>query len=151
MKRILLGLLVSIGLAWGAVAQTLPSGDGGSPASNVTLQKAWRPSVNTLTVAAATTTPNFDNFQDFVVTLVHATCACTFANPSTTLVPGQAGTITFIQSATGSDTVAWGANFKFAGGTAPTLSTAANAVDVFSYKVITASKIVVSSGVLNAN
>lgn len=38
-----------------------------------------------------------------------------------------------VQDATGSRTLAWNSAYKFAGGTAPTLSTAANAVDVFTF------------------
>ena len=38
-----------------------------------------------------------------------------------------------IQDATGSRTVTWPATCKWVGGTAPTLSTAANAVDVISF------------------
>lgn len=38
-----------------------------------------------------------------------------------------------VQDATGSRTLAWNSAFKFAGGTAPTLTTTANAVDVFTF------------------
>lgn len=37
------------------------------------------------------------------------------------------------QSATGGRTMAWNATYKFVGGSAPTLSTAANAVDIFTF------------------
>lgn len=37
------------------------------------------------------------------------------------------------QDATGTRTLTWNAAFKFAGGTDPTLSTAANAVDIFTF------------------
>lgn len=49
---------------------------------------------------------------------------------------GQSGYIRIVQDATGSRTLAYHANWKFAGGTAPTLSTAANAVDLLFYQVI---------------
>jgi len=52
----------------------------------------------------------------------------TLANP-TNLTPGQTGSIFISQDATGSRTLAWGSYWDFAGGTAPTLTTAANAVD----------------------
>jgi hypothetical protein len=39
---------------------------------------------------------------------------------------GQIMTVEFLQDATGSRTVSWPANYKFAGGAAPVLSTAAN-------------------------
>jgi hypothetical protein len=37
--------------------------------------------------------------------------------------------LTIVQDSTGNRTVTWGADYKFPGGTPPTLSTAANAVD----------------------
>jgi hypothetical protein len=60
----------------------------------------------------------------------------TIANP-TGIVDGGVGLvfIRVIQDATGSRTVSWGTSFNFAGGTAPTLSTGANAVDVFTFVV----------------
>ena len=53
------------------------------------------------------------------------------ANP-TNIKPGQSGRIRVKQDATGSRTLAFGANWLFAGGD-PTLSTAANAIDVIAY------------------
>ena len=47
-------------------------------------------------------------------------------------VEGQAISILFTQDATGSRTIAWPASFRWAGGAAPTLSTAANARDLLS-------------------
>ena len=64
----------------------------------------------------------------------------TFDNPTTESV-GQSGTITLTQDGTGSRTGAWGTQFLWAGGTAPTLSTAANAVDRIDYVVVAADKI----------
>ena len=48
---------------------------------------------------------------------------------------GQAGSIFITQDGTGSRTASFNSVFKFAGGTAPTLSTAANAVDRIDYIV----------------
>lgn len=59
----------------------------------------------------------------------------TLSNP-TNLKVGQEGTIEITQDATGSRTLAYGANWLFSGGTDPTLSTAANAKDVLFYKVL---------------
>ena len=64
----------------------------------------------------------------------------TFANPTTESV-GQSGTIVLTQDGTGSRTASWGSQFLWAGGTAPTLSTAANAVDRIDYFVAAADKI----------
>ena len=64
----------------------------------------------------------------------------TLANPTNT-VAGQSGSIFITQDGTGSRTLAYGANFKFVGGTAPTLSTAAASVDRIDYVVASATKI----------
>ena len=53
----------------------------------------------------------------------------TLANP-TNLADGQPAQWRVIQDATGSRTLAYGSAFKWPGGTAPTLTTAANAVDL---------------------
>ena len=67
------------------------------------------------------------------------------AAPSNVKV-GQKGRLRIIQDATGSRTLSWHANFDFAGGTAPTLSTAAAAKDVLYYDCITASSILITVG-----
>lgn len=48
----------------------------------------------------------------------------------------QQGVIQITQDATGSRTLSYGANWKFAGGTDPVLSTAANAIDLLYYEVL---------------
>lgn len=57
----------------------------------------------------------------------------TAVNNPTNLTPGQRFTLEFVQDATGSRTLpakgSWGSAWTFVGGTAPTLSTAAHAVD----------------------
>lgn len=58
----------------------------------------------------------------------------TLDNPSN-IVAGQSGSIFISQDATGSRTLAYGSYYDFAGGTAPTLSTAASAVDRIDYVV----------------
>ena len=50
-------------------------------------------------------------------------------------VLGQSGSIFLVQDGTGSRTLSYSSHFKFPGGTAPTLSTAANAVDRLDYIV----------------
>ena len=64
----------------------------------------------------------------------------TVQNPTTESV-GQSGSIIITQDATGSRTCAWSNQFKWTGGTAPTLSTAANAVDRIDYLVVAADTI----------
>jgi len=64
----------------------------------------------------------------------------TLANPTNT-VAGQSGSIFITQDGTGSRTLAFGTNFKFVAGTAPTLSTAASSIDRIDYVVASATKI----------
>lgn len=85
----------------------------------------------------ATITPNFALANNFSVTLAGNR---TLANP-TNLTAGQSGVIVITQDATGSRTLAYGSNWKFATGTAPTLTTTAAAVDVLAYYVESASRI----------
>ena len=56
----------------------------------------------------------------------------TFAAPSNQVV-GQSGSIFITQDGTGSRTASFNSAFKFTGGVAPTLSTAANAIDRIDY------------------
>ena len=66
----------------------------------------------------------------------------TFGNPSNDgSAVGQSGSIFITQDGTGSRTASFHSDYKFAGGTAPTLSTAANAVDRLDY-VIKASGVI---------
>jgi hypothetical protein len=65
----------------------------------------------------------------------------TLDNPTNTK-NGQAGEIIITQDGTGSRTLAYGSNWKFAGGVDPVLSTTAGAVDVFSYKVVNSTFII---------
>jgi hypothetical protein len=51
---------------------------------------------------------------------------------------GQAGQIRLIQDGTGSRTTVWSSIFKFANGTTPSLSTAANAVDALEFNCVSA-------------
>lgn len=90
----------------------------------------------TLTISTATFTPNGSS-NNYSMTLVHASCPCTLANPSVTPVAGTGGQIVVIQSATGSDTIGtWGSQYEASGGTSTlVLSTGANAVDILSYYV----------------
>ena len=64
----------------------------------------------------------------------------TFAAPSNQVV-GQSGSIFITQDGTGSRTASFNSAFKFTGGVAPTLSTAANAIDRIDY-IIKASNVI---------
>ena len=95
-----------------------------------------RGSVSSLT-DGATITPDFAAANNFSVTLGGSR---TLANPSNQTA-GQMGTIIITQDGTGSRTLAYGTNYKFPGGTVPTLTTTANAVDALAYYVESASRI----------
>jgi hypothetical protein len=59
----------------------------------------------------------------------------------TNVVAGQSGVIRLVQDGTGSRTASWNSVFKFPGGTAPTLTTAANSVDLVAYHVESSTRI----------
>lgn len=109
--------------------------------SNQTFTKAQRGSIGTLT-DASTITSDFADKNNFTVTLGGNR---TLGNPSN-LTAGQSGVIVINQDATGSRTLAYGSYWKFAGGTAPTLSTGANDIDVLSYFVVSSTVILATLG-----
>lgn len=98
--------------------------------------KAQRGSVVALT-DGATITPDFSAGNNFSVTLGGNR---TLANP-TNIAAGQSGAITITQDGTGSRTLAYGSYFKFSNGSAPVLTTTANAVDVLVYYCESATRI----------
>lgn len=91
----------------------------------------------TALVDGATITPDLADSNNFSVTLGGNR---TLANPSN-IVAGQSGSFFITQDGTGSRTLAYGSYYDFAGGTAPTLSTAASAVDRIDYVVRTSTSI----------
>ena len=101
-----------------------------------TFTKGQRGEITAL-VDGATITPDFADSNNFSVTLGGNR---TLANPSN-IVAGQSGSIFITQDGTGSRTLAYGVDYEFAGGVAPTLSTAPNAVDRIDYVVRTTSSI----------
>ena len=102
----------------------------------VTVKKSSNAEVTALT-DGATITPDLDDANNFSVTLGGNR---TLANPRN-CTAGQSGIITITQDGTGSRTLAYGAYWKFSGGTAPTLTTTASAVDVLAYYVESATRI----------
>ena len=101
-----------------------------------TFTKGQRGEITALT-DGSTITPDLADSNNFSVTLGGNR---TLANPTNT-VAGQSGSIFITQDGTGSRTLAYGTNYDFAGGTAPTLSTTAAAVDRIDYVVRTATSI----------
>ena len=95
-----------------------------------TFSAAQRGTITTLT-DGATVTPDFAASNNYTLTLGGNR---TIANP-TNLTAGQSGSIFLVQDGTGSRTASWGSYWDFAGGTAPTLTTTASAVDRIDYVV----------------
>jgi hypothetical protein len=91
---------------------------------------AQRGEITTLT-DAATIAVDFADSNNFSVTLGGGR---TLDNP-TNQVAGQSGSLFVVQDGSGSRTLAYSSDWEFAGGTAPTLSTAASAVDRIDYIV----------------
>ena len=79
----------------------------------------------------ATVTPDFAASNNYTLTLGGNR---TIANP-TNLTAGQSGSIFLVQDGSGSRLASWGSYWEFAGGTAPTLTTTASAVDRIDYVV----------------
>ena len=101
-----------------------------------TFTAGQRGEVTTLT-DQATIAVDLANSNNFTVTLGATRI---LGNPSNA-VAGQGGVIEVKQDATGTRLLTYGANWKFEGGTAPTLSTAASAVDLIAYQVLSATSV----------
>ena len=84
---------------------------------------------------------DFDTNQNFIINL---NGNLTLGQPVTGQV-GQTGFIVFKQDATGSRTLTLNSAFKNPGGTAPTLTTTANGVDVLGYIISAPNEILLSS------
>ena len=117
--------------------------DGGitiSSAGLVTVSAASG-SISAISVAASDTTKTLDfaTSNNFALTLAN-TSSCTIANPSN-LSAGQTGSIFLVQDSTGSRVLAFGSQWDFISGVAPTLTTTASAVDRIDYVVRTTSSI----------
>lgn len=112
--------------------------------ANNTYTAANRVTPSTDSISTVTFTPDFNASNNHNITLVHASCPCTLANP-TNISAGQAGQIVINQSSTGSDLITtYGSDYVFTNGSGPVLSTAANAQDIFSYYVVDSTHIRIS-------
>ncbi len=120
------------------VGQSIQAHDADTAKTDVaqTFTAAQRGEITTLT-SGATVTPDFAASNNYTLTLDQN---LTIANP-TNLTAGQSGSIFLVQDGTGSRTAAWGSYWDFAGGTAPTLTTAASSVDRVDYVVRTTTSI----------
>jgi hypothetical protein len=118
-----------------ALVSTIPASIAFTNAAQ-TFTAAQRGTITTLT-DAATVTPDFAVTNNYKIELGGNR---TLANP-TNLAAGQSGVIVISQDSTGSRTLAFGSYWKFAGGTAPTLTTTASASDVIVYFVDSTTRI----------
>lgn len=81
---------------------------------------------------------DFSISRNFQITL---TGNITIQNP-VNAITGHSGLIYLIQDSTGNRTASFGTNWKFENGTAPTLTTSANAMDMLVYEVYNSNFIV---------
>ena len=95
----------------------------GSTETNIVTQAA---------TAGGTTTLDLNSADNWIVTLAGNT---TMGDPSNEKL-GQTGSIWMVQDGTGSRTAAWASDWKWKGGTAPTISTTAAATDRVDYFIL---------------
>ena len=103
---------------------------------NLHIEKAAVADLVSLT-DAGTVAVDFNAGQNFHLTLADNRA---LGNP-TNCVAGQVGSIFIVQDGTGSRTLSYGSSWEFIGGTAPTLSTDAAAVDRLDYIVRTSTAV----------
>mgnify|MGYP003126910574 FL=1 len=118
-------------------AQTQISAKGDASVGSANTWTAGQRGEITALTSATTITIDMADSNNFSVTLAHN---ATFANPSNDTA-GQSGSIFITQDGTGSRTASWGSDWDFAGGTAPTLTTTASAVDRIDYVILDGSNI----------
>jgi hypothetical protein len=125
----------SVSATTGTFSTSLKVG-GVSPDKQFEITKSARAAITSLTDATSISL-DFDVAQNFTVTLGDNR---TLENPSN-IDPGQTGSIFVQQDGTGGRTLSFANYWHFAGGTAPTLSTAASAVDRIDYITFTSTSI----------
>jgi len=103
-----------------------------------------------IAVSGRVSAPNFGSHNGGTITVdfsasnhntVNLNQNSTLTHTGTANAVGQSGSIFLTQDGTGSRTLSFNSGYKFAGGTAPTLSTAASAVDRLDY-VVKASNVI---------
>ena len=103
---------------------------------------AQRPTVTNLTSSSNSIAITLGASNDFKHTFTEDS---TLANPSDTAIPGQSGSIYLTQHASSPKTLAFGSEYDFAGGTAPTISAVNDARDRLDYVVQLDGKIQVTA------
>lgn len=108
-----------------------------TPSKVLTTDKAWGAATSVPLTPSATVSIDLNSGLNFTLAMGGN---YTLADP-TNGKDGQSGKIEITQDATGSRTLAYGANWLFSGGSDPILSTAANARDVLFYEVLADGKV----------
>lgn len=126
-----------LGLVTGGVSRITIDASGTTTAYGFLSVRAGSAALIGALTDAATITPDFSAFSNFSVTLGGNR---TLANPIN-LTAGASGVIVITQDGSGSRTLAYGSYWKFPGGTAPTLTTTASAVDVLCWYVESSTRI----------
>lgn len=136
-KTVTVDNLTENGLTSSSIGSTVQAFDADTAKTDAaqTYTAAQRGAISAISVGASDTTKTLDfaTANNFQLTLAN-TGSCELANPSN-LTAGQSGSIFIVQDATGSRLLTFGSYLDFAGGTAPTLSTTAAAVDRIDYLV----------------
>lgn len=110
---------------------------GTDTARSLVVSEVWSSAAEVTLTDAATIAVDMSTFINAVVTLGGNRA---LGNPTNEKV-GQSGVIRIVQDGAGSRTLSYGTDWEFAGGTAPTLSTAIGAQDLLFYHVIAADRI----------
>ena len=97
-----------------------------------TFVAAQRPTVTALSSSSAAIAITLAASNDFSHTFTEDT---TLSNPADTAIAGQKGSIYLTQHASSPKTLAFGSEYDFVGGTAPTVTAANNARDTLDYRV----------------
>tara|TARA_R110000744_G_scaffold144157_7_gene256226 strand:+ start:1642 stop:2709 length:1068 start_codon:yes stop_codon:yes gene_type:complete len=103
-----------------------------------TFVAAQRPTVTALSSSSAAIAITLAASNDFSHTFTENT---TLSNPADTAIAGQKGSIYLTQHASSPKSLAFGSEYDFVGGTAPTITAANNARDTLDYRVRTDGKI----------
>jgi len=137
-KTVTVDNLTENGLTSSSIGNTVQAFDADTAKTDTTqtFTAAQRGTITALT-DGATITPDFAASNFYSVVLGGNR---TIANP-TNITAGQGGAIFIVQDGTGSRTAAWGSFWDFAGGTAPILTSTADAVDRVDYVVRSATSI----------
>ena len=112
-----------------------------TPPTKLYVQGTAAGSIVGLGTTTGTVTLDFTQGNNFSMTLVGS---ITLANP-TGITTGQSGIIQIQQDSVGSRTVAFGSNWRFPSGTAPTVSTASTQIDCITYFVRNSNSIIANS------